>query len=130
MRSTTNRAGNRARKARAGPTAKPTPRGGSAAEPQAERGTLPRVSKGRRSQFHDHVAIDQLFAVVTALTAEISVAFDRIDTLEKLLAQAGVIAADAVESFAPDETVNEARLGKREELLQRVFAVFHQPSES
>jgi hypothetical protein len=130
MTSTINRAGDRARKAPAGRAAKPTPRERSAARPQAQGGTLPRASKGRRSQFYDHVAIDQLFAVVTALTAEISVAFDRIDTLEKVLAQAGVIAADAVESFVADETVNEARRGKREELLQRVFAVFHQPSES
>ena len=130
MASTANRSRARARRVRPARAAKPVPRERTADVPAVHGATLPRVSKGRRSQFHDHVAIDQLFAMVTALTAEISVAFDRIDTLEKVLARAGVVAGDAVESFIPDETVNETRRAKREELLQRVFAVFQLPGKS
>jgi len=130
MASKANRSRARAHGVRPARAAKRVPRERTAEVPAVHGATLPRVSKGRRSQFHDQVAIDQLFAVVTALTAEISVLFDRIDTLEKMLARAGALPADAVESFVPDETVNETRRGKREELLQRVFAVFQLPGES
>jgi hypothetical protein len=92
----------------------------SASQPVA----LQRISKGTRAQFHDHEATDQLFAIVTALAAEMSVAFDRIDTLERMLVAAGAIAPDSVESYLPDTAAAEARSTKREQLIQRVFAVF------
>ena len=85
---------------------------------------LPRVSKGKRPQFHDSVAVDQLFAIVTALAAELSVAFDRLDTVERLLVANGVIAEDAVEAYQPRGAAAEARGARREALIQRVFAVF------
>jgi len=86
--------------------------------------TLQRVSKGRRPRFHDSEAVDQLFAIVTALTAELSVAFDRIDTVERLLVGAGALTADCVESYQPSDAAVEARSARREALIQRVFAVF------
>jgi len=85
---------------------------------------LPRVSKGKRPQFYDSVAVDQLFAIVTALAGELSVVFDRLDTVERLLEASGVLAADAVEAYQPSDAAAEARGVKREALIQRVFAVF------
>ena len=46
--------------------------------PAAPPGRLPRDPKGRRAQFYADPAIDQLWAGVTSLTAEVSVAFDRL----------------------------------------------------
>jgi len=87
---------------------------------------LPRDPKGRRAQFHDDPAIDQLWAILLALTAEVSVAFDRIDTLERLLERTGTLPPDAVEAFVPDETAATERSRRREELIQRVFQVLSQ----
>ncbi len=84
---------------------------------------LPRNPKGRRAQFYDDPAIDQLMAIVTALTAEVSVAFDRIDTLERLLERAGSLREADVESFVPDAEAGATRARRREELIQRVFQV-------
>jgi len=84
---------------------------------------LPRDPKGRRAQFYDDPAIDQLMAIVTALTAEVSVAFDRIDTLERLLERAGSLHTAAIESFIPDPEAAADRARRREELIQRVFQV-------
>jgi hypothetical protein len=84
---------------------------------------LPRFAKGRRPQFYEDPAIDQLFAIVTALTGEISVLFDRIDTLERLLTQYRVLPAQAVEAYVPDEAAAALRGQRRDELLRRVFAV-------
>ena len=85
--------------------------------------TLPRKAKGKRPQFYSDPAVDQLFAIVTALTAELWVARDRSETLERLLAARGVIAADAVDSYVPAGEDAEGRAAEREELIQRVFAV-------
>lgn len=118
------------RRAKSGPPVQPKvasgalPSGDSSARAAAASVALPRISKGRRPQFYDQVAIDQLMAIVTALTAETSVAFDRIDTLERLLAAAGVLETARVESYRPNADIEEARRAKREELIRRVFAVF------
>jgi len=85
---------------------------------------LGRVSKGKRPQFHDSEAVDQLFAMVTALTAELSVAFDRIDTIERVLVASGAIANDRIETFQVTDAAAEIRSAKREAMIQRVFAVF------
>jgi hypothetical protein len=84
---------------------------------------LPRIAKGRRPEFYEDPAIDQLFAIVTALTGEISVLSDRLDTLERLLTAARVLAADAVETYVPDASAAAMRGERRDELLRRVFAV-------
>jgi hypothetical protein len=84
---------------------------------------LPRIAKGRRPEFYEDPAIDQLFAIVTALTGEISVLFDRLDTLERLLDAAGTVPAQAIEAYVPEEAAATLRAERRDELLRRVFAV-------
>lgn len=84
---------------------------------------LPRVAKGRRPQFHDGESIDHLFAIVTALAGEISVLFDRLDTVQRLLATAGAVPADAIADYVPDGQAAAERAQQRDELLRRVFAV-------
>ncbi len=112
-------------------SATPTRRRSAAVQPvqpvqPAAGGTvrLQRQSKGRRPEFYDDPAIDQLFAIVTALTAELSVAFDRLDTLERVLVQRVALSPEAVESYVPDASATQLRAQRRDELLQRVFAVF------
>jgi hypothetical protein len=84
---------------------------------------LPRVAKGRRPEFYENPAVDQLFAIVTALTAEISVLYDRIDTLERVLVARRTLAPGAVEAHVPDGAAAAQRAERRDELLRRVFAV-------
>jgi hypothetical protein len=90
---------------------------------------LPSIAKGIRPQFYDDPAIDQLFAIVTALAGEISVAFDRLDTLERVLVQARSLPAGAVESYVAEGSDAERRARNRENLLRRVFAVFEAYAE-
>jgi hypothetical protein len=90
---------------------------------------LPTIAKGVRPEFYEDPAIDQLFAIVTALTGEISVAFDRLDTLERLLVQARALPAGAVESYVAGGAAALQRARNREELLRRVFAVFEAYAE-
>lgn len=87
---------------------------------------LPREPKGRRAQFYEDAGVDQLMGIVTALTAEVSVAFERLDTLERLLERAGSLRREAIEAYLPDPAAAAERFRKREELIQRVFQVLGQ----
>jgi hypothetical protein len=84
---------------------------------------LPRAAKGKRAQFYDDPAIDQLMGIVAALTAEVSVAFERIATLERLLAKRGQLTLADVESYEPDDAESAERAVARESLIERVFQV-------
>jgi hypothetical protein len=84
---------------------------------------LARIAKGRRPEFYEDPAVDQLFAIVTALTGEISVLYDRLDTLERVLVARRALAQGAVEAHVPDAPASAERSARRDELLRRVFAV-------
>jgi hypothetical protein len=90
---------------------------------------LPRRAKGERPYFFDDPAIDQLHAMFLALSAELSVAYDRIDTLERLLEQKGLVPRTEVEAYRPDDAVEGARAARRSEYLQRIFRIFRDQRE-
>lgn len=91
---------------------------------------LPRRAKGERPYFFDDPAIDQLHAMFLALAAELSVAYDRIDTLERLLDQQGVLKRETVESYRPDDAVEAARATRRNEYLARLFRILRDQREA
>jgi hypothetical protein len=84
---------------------------------------LPRTAKGRRAQFFDDPAVDQLFAIVSALTAEVSVLAERLATLERLLVASGGLRDGAIETYEPGGEEAVARTTAREALIERVFQV-------
>ena len=85
--------------------------------------TLPRTARGKRPRFHEQDAIDRLIAIVLALTSEVSVLRDRLDTVELLGARAGWLSADSIESFVPDMDGRERREASREASLGRVLHI-------
>ena len=90
---------------------------------------LPRVPKGRRAQFFGEPGVDQLFGIVTALTAELSVAFERIETLERILEKRGALRRSELEAWIPDAAEAGARSAAREALIERVFQVLEAYAE-
>ncbi len=92
-------------------------------EPQVK---LPRQSKGKRPYFFDDPAIDQMMTFVIELTAEVSVAFDRLDTVERLLESMGTISRRDIENYRPSDAVEAERVARRDGYLKRVFRM-HPP---
>jgi hypothetical protein len=82
---------------------------------------LARVAKGRKPQYFADPATDRLLSMVLALTQELSVARDRIDTLERLLDRAGVLAAQTVDDYLPTPEEAAARSVVRAGMIRRVF---------
>ena len=65
--------------------------------------------------------MDNLAAAVLALTQELSVMRDRLDTVERLIEQHGLFAQSAIEQFEPDGPTATARSERRRAYLARVF---------
>ena len=85
---------------------------------------VPRRPKGRRPQLFDDPAIDPLHAAVVALATELSVAFDRIDTLERLLEQRAGVSRSEIDAYRPDEAATAARAARRADIADRLLRPF------
>ena len=84
---------------------------------------LPRVARGKRPRFHEQESIDRLIAIVLALTSEVSVLRDRLDTVETLGMRAGWLEAGGVDAHVPDLEERKRREARREAYLGRVLAI-------
>jgi hypothetical protein len=84
----------------------------------------PRRPKGHRPQVFSDPAIDQLHAAFVALATELSVAFDRIDTLERLLEQRSGVERAEIEGFQPDERAAADRAARRADVAERLLRPF------
>jgi hypothetical protein len=84
---------------------------------------LPRAAKGKRAQFYQDPAIDQLLGIAVAMAAELSVAFERMHTLERVLAKHGHLDHTELENYEPDDEESVARATAREALIERIFQV-------
>ncbi len=95
-----------------------------------EQDQVPRRARGERPYFFDDPAIDQLYAMFLAMSAEMSVAWDRVDALERLLADKGLLEPGEVSAYRPDEAAERARAEHRRHMIERVFRVLSAPGES
>jgi hypothetical protein len=87
---------------------------------------LPRVAKGKRPQFFDDPAVDQMMTFVLELMTEVSVLHDRLDTVERLLAEKGTVRRGEVEAYRADDAVEAERAAWRQAFLKRVLRM-HAP---
>jgi hypothetical protein len=84
----------------------------------------PRRAKGHRPQVFDDPAIDQLHAALLAVSTELAVAFERIDTLERLLEQRVGVERREIVGYRPDEGAAADRAARRADLAERVLRPF------
>jgi hypothetical protein len=88
-----------------------------------QQGPRPRpvAAKGRRPQFLDDPDTDRLLAMVMALTGELAVLRERLDSHERLAAAGQVATPEAIEAFEPSLPLEESRNAWRTAMLERVF---------
>ena len=87
----------------------------------AERIQTPRQAQGNRPQYFDDPNMDQMHAMIIALATEMSVLTDRFDTLERVLEDQGRISRADIEAWEPDESAEDERYEKRNQLIRRLF---------
>ncbi len=113
-------------KAKAAPARKAAPKKSAAkaaapaAAPQIKR---IRTAKGRRPYFFDDPNIDKLLAMIMALTGEVSVIRERLDTHERLAEKKKFPTSDNIESYKPTEAVEQWRVQWRADYIARILRI-------
>lgn len=87
-------------------------------------------AKGERPIFFDNPQIDKLLAIIMALTGEVSVLRERLDTLERLIEAKGLLSRQELEAYRPDDAAAAEREQWRAEYIERVLRVIHQEREA
>lgn len=111
---------------------------GDAGEAAAENATEPvdwiaragAKAKGKRPAYFDDPATDRLLSIVMALTGEVSVLRERLDSVERLLEAHGVLPRAAIEAFRPDRAAAHERGLATRELIARVLRGVQQDMEA
>jgi len=85
-----------------------------------------KIAKGKRPVYFDDPQIDNLLAIVIALTGEVSVLHDRLDTIERLLVAKDVLSAADIEAYKPDNEVAKQREQWRADYIARVLRVLQE----
>jgi hypothetical protein len=85
-------------------------------------------AKGRRPDYFEDPAIDRLLSLAMALTAEVSVLRERLDTVERLLEVKGGL--NRAESYMPDARAGEERGEATRGYIARVMRGFQQDVEA
>ena len=85
-----------------------------------EKIALQRKAKGKRPYYFSNPDIDKLLSMVMALTGELAVARDRIDTLERVASAKGLFSSDDIEAFELDEDAMQARAERHRTMLREV----------
>ena len=87
-------------------------------------------AKGRRPAYFDDPAIDRLVSLAMALTAEVSVLRERLDTVERLLEAKGGLNRAEIEAYVPDSAAGEDRGEATRAYVARVMRGFQQDGEA
>ena len=79
---------------------------------------LQRKAKGKRPHYFSNPDVDKLLSMIMALTGELAIARDRIDTIERVAATKGLFSSDDIENFDLDAAGLQARADRHRLLLR------------
>jgi hypothetical protein len=85
-----------------------------------------RTVRGRRPQFHQDPAVDKLHGMIMAMATEMSVLYERLDTMERVAARKGVMLQTELENYTPDAEAAGAREAWRQKFLERLFYLYRE----
>lgn len=82
--------------------------------------------KGKRPDFLGDAEEEKMLSMLMALVGEVSVLRERLDTVERLLEDAGTISRADIESYAPDRVAGQERGEMIREYIARIMRGPHQ----
>jgi len=82
---------------------------------------MKRDARGKRPQFYQDPAIDQMMSMIMVLAGEVSVLADQLDSTQRVLANHGIDAKAEIEALVLDDAALEAREARRQAMLERMF---------
>ena len=88
-----------------------------------------RKAKGERPWFFEDPAIDKVLSIAMGLAGEVAVLHDRLDTIERLVEQKGLLSRSEIEAYYPPEAVRAERDIWRDQFLRQVLRILHEEVE-
>ena len=85
-----------------------------------------RRALGKRPFFLDDPAVERVLSIAMGIAGELSVARERIDTLERLLVAKGVLQADEIDAYVPDAAAQAARHEWGRAYIARILRIVDQ----
>ncbi|HRE42489.1 MAG TPA: hypothetical protein PKY87_00795 [Terricaulis sp.] len=81
------------------------------------------ASSGPRPHFLESADCDRLLSMLLAVASQLSAVNERLDTLEKVLENNGLLGRDALAAYQPDDAVQAERLEWDQAFVTRMFRV-------
>ena len=91
---------------------------------------MAKKAKGKKPTFFADPQVDKLMAIVMALAGEVSVLRERLDTVERLAENKGLLSRQEIEAYRPHSQAAEEREQWRTEYLRRVLRVVREELEA
>lgn len=87
-------------------------------------------SQGKRPDYFSDPMAEHSFSITMALMAELAVARERIDTLERVLEAKGLLSKDDIDTYIPDQEAAQTRQLAQAEYSARVLRSLQQEVEA
>ena len=84
------------------------------------------AASGKRPHFFGDADVDRLLAIVWAMAGELAVTRERLDTLERLLAERAVVQRIDIDAYRPDAEAARERGEWQMEYIARLLRVLQQ----
>lgn len=85
--------------------------------------------KGKRPFFFDDPAVERVLTITMAVAQELAVVRERLDTVERLLDERGVVRKEDIENFEPDADAAEERQEWHAKYIARILRILQQDRE-
>jgi len=86
--------------------------------------------KGKRPYFFDDPAVERVLNITMAISMELAVARERVDTLERLLEDKGILTREEIKNYTPaNKEIETERQQWHSEYISRILRVIQQSME-
>ncbi|NET38884.1 MAG: hypothetical protein F6K19_44050 [Cyanothece sp. SIO1E1] len=86
--------------------------------------------KGKRPYFFNDPAVERVLNITMAVASELAVARERVDTLERILEEKGILSREEIETYVPKtKAIEEQRQTWHSEYISRVLRIVQQEME-
>ncbi|MEZ5895528.1 MAG: hypothetical protein R3C40_08765 [Parvularculaceae bacterium] len=95
---------------------------------EAVRRSVTAVTDPRTYVFPDP-DVERVLDITMALASELAVTRERLDTLEQLLQEKGLVTQSEIEAYKPDQAVAQSRLAEHQDMITRILRILHEDIE-
>ena len=87
--------------------------------------------KGKRPYFFDDPAVERVLNITMAVGMELAVARERVDSLERILEEKGILTREEIEEYVPkSKEIADQRQQWHSEYISRILRIIQQEMEA